>query len=78
MFCLSLLFFEAVFGICAGCKIYNFFHKKHAKYCPGNTCDLPNRTSIQRLDWVQIGILILTILVILYLALADIVKVLIS
>jgi len=33
--CLGLLFFEAVFGICAGCKIYNLFHKEKVKHCPG-------------------------------------------
>lgn len=37
--CLTLLFFEAAFGICIGCKIYNLFHRKKARLCPGNTCD---------------------------------------
>jgi hypothetical protein len=37
--CLTLLFFEAAFGICIGCKVYNLFNKEKAQHCPGNTCD---------------------------------------
>ena len=40
--CLTLLYFEAVFGICLGCNIYNMFNKEEAKYCPGGTCDKNN------------------------------------
>jgi hypothetical protein len=39
--CLTLLFFEAAFGICIGCKIYNLFNTEKAKLCPGGVCDLP-------------------------------------
>lgn len=37
--CLLLLFFEAAFGICIGCKIYNAFHKDKARLCPGGVCE---------------------------------------
>lgn len=37
--CLALLYFEAVFGICLGCMLYNVFHNKKAKYCAGGRCD---------------------------------------
>ena len=40
--CLLLLFFEAAFGICIGCKVYNFFNKRKARFCPGGACDLPS------------------------------------
>lgn len=39
--CLTLLFFETAFGICIGCKLYNFFNKEKAKLCPGGACELP-------------------------------------
>ena len=37
--CLALLFSEAVFGICLGCKIYNLM-KKDTQYCAGGSCDI--------------------------------------
>lgn len=36
--CLVLLFFEAAFGICIGCKVYNAFNKHQAQLCPGGVC----------------------------------------
>lgn len=36
--CLALLFFEAAFGICLGCKIYDVFARQQAQHCPGGTC----------------------------------------
>ncbi|MEN6587280.1 MAG: DUF4395 domain-containing protein, partial [Sulfuricella sp.] len=38
--CLVLLFFEAAFGICLGCKIYNLFARRQAQHCPGGTCEV--------------------------------------
>ena len=37
--CLILLFFEAAFGICIGCKLYNLFNKEKAGLCPGGVCE---------------------------------------
>jgi hypothetical protein len=37
--CLVLLFFEAAFGICIGCKVYNAFSKDQAQLCPGGVCE---------------------------------------
>ncbi len=77
--CLGLLFFEAVFGICAGCKIYNLFHKEKVKHCPGEACDLTRgRDSIQNLDFVQKIIFTLSMLALFYLAFGDIIKFVIS
>ncbi|WPE17593.1 DUF4395 domain-containing protein [Candidatus Thioglobus autotrophicus] len=76
--CLGLLFFEAVFGICAGCKIYNFFHKEKVKHCPGEVCDLSRgRDKIQILNLVQKTIFTLSILALLYLAFGGIIEFLI-
>ena len=42
--CLTLMFFESVFGICIACKIYNLAFKEKAKLCPGNVCEVPAAT----------------------------------
>jgi hypothetical protein len=39
--CLLLLFFEAAFGICIGCKVYKLFNQSKAQLCPGGMCELP-------------------------------------
>jgi hypothetical protein len=39
--CLLLLFCEAAFGICIGCKIYNAFNREKAQLCPGGVCEVP-------------------------------------
>jgi hypothetical protein len=39
--CLLLLFFEAAFGICVGCKVYNLLNKEQAQLCPGGVCEVP-------------------------------------
>ncbi|NMG16870.1 DUF4395 domain-containing protein [Aromatoleum bremense] len=38
--CMLLLFFEAAFGICIGCKVYNWFAKDKARLCPGGACEI--------------------------------------
>ena len=51
--CLLLLFFEAAFGICVGCKVYNWFNKEAAQLCPGGSCVLApaqrSRTSLAQI-----------------------------
>lgn len=72
--CLALLFFEAVFGICAGCKVYHWFHKERAKYCPGDACSLDRQKApIQHLNGLQKMILAACVMALLYLAFADII-----
>ena len=51
--CLTLLFFEAAFGICLGCKIYNLFHRQKAQLCPGNACAIKDREDIQNVNVIQ-------------------------
>ena len=48
--CLTLLFFEAVFGICLGCKIYSLFNKEN---CPDGTCAVATKEKIQRISITQ-------------------------
>ncbi|WP_201339574.1 hypothetical protein [Isorropodon fossajaponicum symbiont] len=73
--CLGLLFFEVVFGIYVGCKIYNLCHKQEAQYCPGGPCDLSKaRISIQSLNLAQKAIFALSVLALLYLIFGDIVE----
>jgi hypothetical protein len=51
--CLTLLFFEAAFGICLGCKLYKLFNTAKAQHCPGNACDTnlenPHKTSVTQI-----------------------------
>ena len=64
--CLTLLYFEAVFGICIGCKIYNKFNKYEAKYCSGGICEKKERQECQKISIAQVGVLLVffTVLII--------------
>ncbi len=54
--CLIFLFFEAVFGICLGCKFYPIFHKEKTQYCPGEICDVRAKQEIQKTSLLQKGV----------------------
>ena len=56
--CLIFLFFEAVFGICLGCKFYPLFHKVKVQYCPGEVCDVWTKQEIQKTSLLQVGVMI--------------------
>jgi len=51
--CLSLLFFEAAFSICLGCKIYGVFKKDPVTHCPGGICEIRKKDTIQTFDMPQ-------------------------
>jgi hypothetical protein len=53
--CLIFLFFEAVFGICLGCKFYPLFHKEKTQYCPGDICVVNAKQEIQKISLLQKG-----------------------
>ena len=57
--CLILLFFEAAFGICLGCKIHKFFHKNSLQDCPSGKCEVSKIEDIQKVNFTQIIILLL-------------------
>lgn len=56
--CLTLLFFEAAFGICIGCKVYNLFNKEKAQLCPGGVCEMPtaNRSAVSLAQIVTLAL----------------------
>jgi hypothetical protein len=56
--CLIFLFFEAVFGICLGCKFYPLFHKEKTHYCPGDICEVKTKQEIQKTSLLQKGVVI--------------------
>ena len=56
--CLIFLFFEAVFGICLGCKFYPMFHKEKTQYCPGEICEVKAKQEIQKTSYLQKGVVI--------------------
>lgn len=56
--CLTLMLFEAAFGICLGCKLYNMFNKDQAQLCPGGVCEVPVRAS-RGIGMGQVAVLLL-------------------
>lgn len=58
--CLILMFFESAFGICIGCKIYNFFNRKKAQLCPGGVCE--TASPVSKVSLPQLIVLLLFVL----------------
>jgi hypothetical protein len=63
--CLILLFFEAAFGICIGCKAYNLLNKEKAQLCPGGACELPS-IEYANISAAQLIILVLSVAVVFF------------
>ena len=51
--CLVLLFLEASFSICLGCKLYSLFSKKEVTNCPGGVCEVKRKEPIQKFTLAQ-------------------------
>ncbi|WP_297442343.1 DUF4395 domain-containing protein [Sulfurimonas sp.] len=66
LICMALLFFEAAFSICLGCKIFNLVKKEKATHCPGGVCEMKIKEPIQTFNPVQKVILIVTVIVMVY------------
>lgn len=64
LICLIFLFFESVFGICIGCKMYSLFYKEKAQYCPGEVCDVKSRQEIQKTSITQLLVVVAFIAII--------------
>ncbi|MDD2699001.1 MAG: DUF4395 domain-containing protein [Arcobacteraceae bacterium] len=62
--CLLLLFSEATFGICIGCKLFNIIYKENPKLCPGGVCQIRERDEIQKFSSIQKSIVVIFILII--------------
>lgn len=61
LFCLIFLYFESVFGICLGCKVYPLFFKDKVQYCPGEVCEVKSRQPIQKVSksqWIMVVVLL--------------------
>lgn len=59
--CLIFLFFEAVFGICLGCKFYSILYKEKAQYCPGEVCATKAKQDIQKTSTTQLVMIVIFI-----------------
>jgi len=59
IFCLIFLFFESVFGICLGCKMYDLLTKNKSNYCPGGVCEPHEKKEIQKVNSIQVSLLII-------------------
>ncbi|WP_428738947.1 DUF4395 domain-containing protein [Sulfurimonas sp.] len=66
LICMFLLFFEAAFSICLGCKIFNFVMKEKATHCPGGVCEVHIKENVQKFNPIQKIILIVTVVAMLY------------
>lgn len=64
LICLIFLFFESVFGICLGCTFYKWHYKQKAQYCPGDVCENPIKSDIQRISKSQLVFLLSCIVLI--------------
>ena len=64
--CMALLFFEAAFSICLGCKIFNLIKKERATHCPGGVCEMQIKEPVQKFNPIQRLILLFTVVTILY------------
>ena len=62
LLCLIFLFFESAFGICLACKMYSWFNKDKAQYCPGEVCDSNAKQAIQKTSFTQ-GLVAMAIIV---------------
>jgi len=66
LICMALLFFEAAFSICLGCKIFNLIKKEKATHCPGGVCEMRTKEPIQKFSPIQAGIVLLTTVMMFY------------
>ena len=61
LICMALLFFEAAFSICLGCKIYGWIKRKDPMYCPGGVCEIQMKDPVQKFNMAQKIILLMTV-----------------
>jgi len=66
LICMALLFFEAAFSVCLGCKIFSWIKRKDPKYCPGGVCELQIKEPVQKFNPLQLVILLTTFAVMSY------------
>lgn len=69
LLCLTLMFFEAAFGLCLGCVVYRWLTKTPPVLCPGDACAVKVKQPIQRVTFAQGLLAAATVLVLLALTL---------
>jgi len=66
LICMTLLFLESAFGICLGCKLFEWINRKNPKYCPGGVCEMQIKAPVQKFNPTQTVILIATVFLMTY------------
>ncbi len=66
LICMTLLFLESAFGVCLGCKMFEWFNRKNPKYCPGGVCEMRIKEPVQKFNLVQKFIFSITIVAMFY------------
>ncbi len=69
LLCLTLMFFEAAFGICLGCIVYRWVTKTPPVLCPGDACEVKVKQPIQYVSWGQAFVAVTAVVVMLGLTL---------
>ena len=54
--CLTLMFYEAAFGVCLGCVVYGKLKPDNLQMCPGGVCDMgPDpRAQVRGAQWLML------------------------
>jgi len=65
--CLTFMFFESVFGICIGCKMYEWVVRKPPELCPGGVCAFDPDPSVQP-TWAQGAVAVVYLAVVVLMA----------
>ncbi|WP_345991819.1 DUF4395 domain-containing protein [Sulfurimonas sp. HSL-1716] len=60
LICMALLFLEAAFSICLGCKIFSVIRREKASHCPGGVCEMRIKEPVQRFSLLQKFIVVVT------------------
>jgi len=66
LICMALLFLESAFGVCLGCKMFEWFNRKNPKYCPGGVCEMRIKEPVQKFTLVQKIIFSITVITMFY------------
>lgn len=59
--CLTLMFLENAFGLCVGCVIYKAITREDPKHCPGGVCEVRVKEPVQKFNFFQAAIAIVTV-----------------
>ena len=61
--CMALLYLEAVFGICVGCKLYPLVMRRAVSHCPGGVCAMkPRCDPMTRARKAEVAVLLAVLL----------------